>query len=422
MDHSILKKGLFLLAAVFTFNTAIAQDTTSRKLNSVEVTGVKSGFKQLGLYDNELEEKQNIRGFNQLTIFENDLTKDFWTSKNTSCVKGRLIQEKENNLLHLKWNKDLDGCNWVGLGFGWDGWIGKDMGYIVDTVAIELIVRSNGKPFTNIPWAFGIEDYSGQQAWLGYNRSFLTAENVSAEWTKVQIPFSLFPFDENDVDLTNVKQLIIQVFSEGEIEIKKIHLIPFSKKLKKEAHAVISKGQHKVDGNLKEWGDNFVSLEDDQEFSVAYTSEMLYFAFKIKDKSPRENNRAKDELWNGDAIEIAFSTNPQANKKRKFLLLSDQHLGLNCGQNPYVWNWKMENAVDEVEFKFNESTDGYNVEVGIPFQSLFKVELKPGMQLDFEVAVDLNKGNQREKQIRWNSSYSEGFHTSPQKWGVLIFD
>ena len=132
MNHSILKKGLFLLAAVFTFNTAIAQDTTSRKLNSVEVTGVKFGFKQLGLYDNELEEKQNIRGFNQLTIFENDLTKDFWTSKNTRCVEGRLIQEKENNLLHLKWNKDLDGCDWVGLGFGWDGWIGKDMGYIVD--------------------------------------------------------------------------------------------------------------------------------------------------------------------------------------------------------------------------------------------------------------------------------------------------
>ncbi len=409
--RSILTAILFISCGVVSFSQ---EDTTSKMLDNVEVVSKKFSFKKMGLYDHVPEEEYNVRGFTQLSIFENDLTDEFWMSKDTRCVSSRLKEESEGTCLNLTWNKDLDGCDWVGIGFGWDGWSGKDMGYVADTLAIELQVRSTDKPFTNIPWAFGIEDYSGQQAWLGYNKSFLQSKSISSDWTKVQIPLSLFPFEENDVDLTNVKQLLIQVFAEGEIEIKKLHLVPYSKKLKKEVTAFeIGKSAAFNNYNVIQGGHSFV---------VAYSADSLFFSFQIKDDTPRKNEHVNGNLWKGDAIEIAFSTNKLANKKRKFLLLSDQHIGINCGSDPYVWDWKESKKHSAIKKTFGTWNEGYTVSVAVPFRELYGIELSRGLRLDFEVAIDLNKDNSRKEQQRWNSVLSEGFNTSPAKWGVLIFD
>ena len=64
----------------------------------------------------------------------------------------------------------------------------------------------------------------------------------------------------------------------------------------------------------------------------------------MKPQDKIRNQRAN--LWNGDAIEIAFSTNGAADPQRKFLLLSDQHIGINCGENPYLWNWKLNQTIN----------------------------------------------------------------------------
>lgn len=412
------------LVFIFAFNLAFGQDdTTSTLLDDVDVFGKKTGFKKIGLYDETYEEDYNIRGFTQLVLFENDLTDEFWTSKGASCISSKLTTEGDNGYLNLKWNKDLDGCDWVGLGFGWDGWSGKDMGYVIDTLALELQVRSlNGESFTNLPWAFGIEDYSGQQAWLGYNTSFLQTKAITREWSKVQIPLSLFPFAEQDIDLTVVKQLLIQVFAEGSIEIKKIHLVPFSKKLKKEVLAKKTTLLPVIDGSLVEWEEPFTDFGDGHKFAVKYSEEKLFFAFKVKDETARVNKKAKGELWNGDGIEIAFATNPMAPAKRKFLLLSDQHIGINCGDSPYVWDWKEGIAMEAVKYSFAKAENGYILELMVPFTALYDQNLSTGLKLDFEVAIDLGDGDSRKEQVRWNSGATPGFHTSPAKWGVLILE
>ena len=402
-------------------NSFSQEDTSSVILDGVEINSKKLGFKKVGLYDEMPEDDYNIRGFTQLSIFENDLTDEFWMSKDTRCVSSRLGGDGDKSFLNLEWNKDLDGCDWVGIGFGWDGWSGKDMGYVFDTLAIELQVRATGKPFTNLPWAFGIEDYSGQQAWLGYNKSFLQSKDISTDWTKVQIPLSLFPFVENDVDLSNVKQLLIQVFAEGVIEIKKVHLVPFSKKLKKEVEAVQLGKSLSFDNFLTDKSTMYTNIEGGHSFAVAYTSDSLFFSFLINDASARVNKHANGDLWKGDAIEIAYSTNTTANKKRKFLLLSDQHIGVNCGESAYVWDWKESKKQAAITCEFGKWAKGYTVNMAVPFTALYNLELTPGLKLDFEIAIDLNEGDSRKEQQRWNSTFSEGFNTSPTKWGTLIF-
>jgi hypothetical protein len=46
------------------------------------------------------------------------------------------------------------------------------------------------------------------------------------------VPLNTFPIIENDVDLTATKQLIIQLFAAGEIELKSIQIVPYTKSLK----------------------------------------------------------------------------------------------------------------------------------------------------------------------------------------------
>jgi len=404
---------LALLTAFISF-ASLAQDTL--KIDEAVIVGQNVfEFKKKGLYEGEFLEEYNIRGYTQLEIFDESLA-NFWTTEDKTCISSHLQQETDKTILNLKWNKDQDGCDWVGMGFGWDGWKAKDLAYVVDTLAIELLVRSTAEDFSNIPWAFCLEDYKGSQAWLGYNKSFLKSESISKEWTKVQIPLALFPFSEYEVDATNIKQLLIQVFAEGEIEIASIQLIPFVGKLKEERTAKSRDIQ--IDGDFSDWHNDFTTFEN-QKFAIAYSTEQLYFAFDIQDSTARQNNKKGSSLWNGDAIEIAFSTNPNADNARKFLLLSDQHVGINCGDTPYVWNWKSNQFVEGAEISIQQTDTGYKVELAIPISNFRNFTTKEGMELDLEIAVDQGTKNGRNTQLKWNSRNQDGFHQNPTLWGKL---
>lgn len=424
MKHSILN--IFILVILFQ-TCVIAQRKPDKEvtMDPVTVEPAKSrsvAFKQLSLYDESEPELYNIRGFDQLNVFKGELTTEYWTSpRNKTCINGK-IEGGDDPYLKLNWNQSDDACDWVGFGFGWSSWVGKDMLYVVDTLALELTVRAVGESMTNLPWALGIEDYSGGQAWLGYNSKFLLSESISKEWTKIQMPLTAFPFEENDVDLRSVKQLLIQVFAKGSIEIQSIQLVPYARKPKKQAVAIANSTTVAIDGNLEDWAaDAFHQLDEESKFAVRYTNDALFFAFDIKDVTPMQNEHQGDKLWQGDAIEIAFATNPTADPKRGFLWLSDKHFALNCGtDNAYLWDWSENQKNSSATYKFKKNATGYTVEVEIPLTDLTKYQLNQGDKLGLEVAVNFNEGEKRKKQLRWNSTLEEGFHLSPQKWGELL--
>ena len=413
MRHFNLKLFLLLFSGLF-LNETFAQDTIA----SVEINGRKAGFKKMGLYDGAYSEEENVRGYTQLEIFNGNLI-DFWTSEGKDCISGKLDMQQET-FLDLKWDKDHNGCDWVGMGFGWDSWSGKDMSYVIDTLSIEMLVKCKEGAIKNLPWALCMEDYEGGQAWIGFNNSFIQGESISENWTKVTIPLSLFPFKDNKVNTTNIKQFMIQVFASGTLQIQHIKLVPFSGKLKEEVTAL--QKNIKVDGNLTEWTEPFTPVGNNNSFSVAYTDTLLYFAVKVFDETPRENSQSEGNLWNGDAIEIAFSTNGAADPQRKFLLLSDQHIGINCGENPYLWNWKLNQTINNGQVVFQKTEYGYQLECQIPLSMFRNFSPKSGLQTGLEFVIDKGTVSGRQLQEKWNSKTREGFNTNPSIWGILHYN
>ena len=413
MNLCVHKIFSFLLVILIS-SSLFAQDTL--RINEAVIKSKGIRLKKKGLYDGEYIEDYNIRGFTQDILFENELL-DFWSTEDVSCIDAKSVSYSDDNVLNVKWNKDQNGCDWVGFGIGWDGWKSKDFAYVIDTLALELVVRSPNESFTNIPWAFCFEDYKGSQAWLGYNISFLKADIISQEWSKVVLPLSLFPFDEFDTDASNIKQLLVQLFSEGEIEIRSIKLVPFAGKLKNEF--IAQKQSINIDGDFSDWEDNFQKFSG-QQFCVSYSDEYMYLAYLVQDDTPLQNSKTQGDLWNGDAVEIAFSTNPNANDKRNFLLLSDQHIGINCGANPYVWDFKRSQIISNCKLEIIEINTGYLVEASIPIDYFKNFKFKSGIDLDMEIAIDLGTIENRQTQIRWNSNNKDGFHQNPSMWGNLL--
>ena len=415
---------LFILISFVTCGSFLFGQDTTRIINFDEIKIIdKRIIKRQGLYDSyEVDKTKNINGYTQLTIFDNTMSDEVWYTENVNCVSVDLKANEKDTYLQLQWNKDRDGCDWVGVGFGWDFWTSKDISGILDIAAIEFEVRSTGKDITNLPWAMGFEDYSNGQAWTGFLRKYFVDDIITTEWSKVQIPLSIFPFVETDTDPSNIKQMIVQLFAEGVAEINRIELVPFTGKLRE---SVISESLRdksiSVDGNSIDWNANFTSFGDGHSFATKNSSDSLYIAVKVKDQRPFLNNKTNADLWNGDAIEIAIATNPKANLKRGLFLLSDYHFGLNCGLKPYLWNFSDDKLYSEGNFGITKTDYGYFAEIAIPLKKLMNADLKADTPLGFEIAVD--EGNEkmiREIQTTWNGHGATGFHSNPSLWGTIV--
>jgi hypothetical protein len=78
---------------------------------------------------------------------------------------------------------------------------------------------------TQLPWAVGLEDFAGSQAWTGATADVVVNGPISNEWTQVLIPFTKFNPDAGSFDMYSVKQLMIQFESSGEVFIDQIEIV-----------------------------------------------------------------------------------------------------------------------------------------------------------------------------------------------------
>ena len=178
-----------------------------------------------GLYDavNPDNQYDNINGFASLTVLEGPAGDAFWTAGTAACLKAKLTAQ---NTYLINWNKPGGGCPWVGLGVGWDQWSGKNLGPIVDVAAIELVVRlPQGQPVKSFPWAFGLEDYSGRQAWMGMSADRILNGPVGPDYRAIRLPLTAFNWREMKTDPSNIKQFLLQFEADGVVEIHSIRIV-----------------------------------------------------------------------------------------------------------------------------------------------------------------------------------------------------
>jgi hypothetical protein len=182
------------------------------------------------LYDvsNEAENVNSINGFKATTIFADNYDNTIWVSKENNCVQLQLESEQTytgKHALHLKWDKPNGGCKWIGIGFGWNNWLAKDISDIVNDAHIEMYVKAVNDSLSNLPVAFAIEDYTGVQSYYGFTKALVTGAFTNTQWRKVSIPLSYFPFIKNDADLAKIKQFIIQLEGDGDIYLDEIKIV-----------------------------------------------------------------------------------------------------------------------------------------------------------------------------------------------------
>lgn len=202
---------LFCLSHTYAQNTAFVQ------------------VQKKALYEiNEADNAPEINGFKELTIFADEMDNTVWASPEKQCVQMKKETTQTfagTTALHLTWDKVTGGCNWIGIGFGWNAWLSKDMSEVVNEAAIQFKVKSAKGSFTNLPVAFAIEDYTGVQSYYGYTKELASGEFNETTWQTVTIPLKNFPFERNDADLSKVKQFMIQLEGDGDIYLDEVRIV-----------------------------------------------------------------------------------------------------------------------------------------------------------------------------------------------------
>lgn len=182
-----------------------------------------------GLYDQSLSSDMNeIDGFKAIYIFKDDMDKSVWASPETQCVEMKSEIKNvfaDQRALHVKWDKIKGGCKWIGIGFGWNNWMSKNMIDINESTAVQMQVKSVNGSFSNLPVAFAFEDYAGIQTYFGFQKKLASGTFNDSTWTSVTIPLTNFDFKKNDFNLENVKQFIIQLEGDGDMYLDNIKFI-----------------------------------------------------------------------------------------------------------------------------------------------------------------------------------------------------
>lgn len=160
------------------------------------------------------------------TVFK-DISDEVWGLEKDDCKDFRANTEIVRTgaaSIELEWNKTT--CDWIGMGFGWNAWQPKDIRDELEGGEIEFYLRAV-KGEASIPVIVALlEDYSGVQTAAVFNSSHITSYPITEEWQRCAFPMSLFPWKEEGLDPTNVKQLIFQFEGGGHILLDDMSIKP----------------------------------------------------------------------------------------------------------------------------------------------------------------------------------------------------
>jgi len=406
----------FLLLGLLLAGEVAAQSADSIRtigLQEVEVRGQKKWLNAVpqGMYeqfnpDNDFEQ---IAGFASLVILDGAAGDDLWSDSKKGCMRLTL---QADSSYRIWWDKPGGGCNWVGMGIGWDQWSGKNLLALLDSAAIELKVRlPAGKPAKTLPLAFGFEDYSNRQAWLGMSARWVVDGPIGAQYAHIRLPLQQFNWEEQGADPTNIKQFIIQFEAAGEIDLRHIRLVRHTGINRKQAKAQLGSPRSFIP--WQQLGSDSIRLSWDQK--ALYVEAILLAADGL------QNTQEGSAIWNGDAIELAFAAQPElSSRPRARFLFSDLHIGISLGADVRAFEFRTQKTLKINRHIEPLGQSRYRLEATLNWTDLEREPWSlPGRYL-LEIARDQGDASGRKVQYRWNSGEEEGFHTTPSLWGELL--
>jgi len=197
----------------------------------------------------------------------------------------------------------------------------------------------------------------------------------------------------------------------------------------------------KIDGKLSDWDlRSPVAMKDISFFKegliwkgpkdlsgnayLMWDENNLYLAAVVNDVIPLVNKKQKQDIWNGDAIEMVINTNSSVDPDRGEFVSGDYQIGFGTGDgkgNPAsIWSWQRHRSPtgSEIMVKKMNKPVGYVMEAKIPWSFFVGFTPSKGTQLGFDIAFDdADYTGERERQFIWNGDYY--FYKDPSVWGVL---
>ena len=161
-------------------------------------------------------------------IFQEQNDDTVWFQDDERCTQGRVTSEIAHageRAIEVSWNRSAEGCNWAGLGIGWDSWVGKDLSPLLPYAAIEMQVRTQKGTMYGLPIVLTLEDYGGGMGFAYTGNKYFERPFIDEEWQKVVVPLAAFDMEKENLDPTNVKQLMFELQQSGSIYLDDVRII-----------------------------------------------------------------------------------------------------------------------------------------------------------------------------------------------------
>ena len=196
-----------------------------------------AGIQELSLYQTQGLALPGINGFTMTDLYHDGVSSEMWGVEKVACKnieQTDRVSYKGGSSLHLAWDRTAAGCPWIGFGIGWANWQGKDLSRIVDTAAIQFYARVDSGSINYIPIVFLLEGYDGKQAASVMNPLGVEGGKITQSWTKVLIPLASFDYKKSGIDLSNIKQLLMQFEGVANVYLDEMTIVPFQSEFGRE--------------------------------------------------------------------------------------------------------------------------------------------------------------------------------------------
>lgn len=411
-----MRKELLVIAFLVMVGGARAQSPDSLRILFLQEVEVQSTRKVVFAANQRMYEMANpdndyeqIAGFSSLVILDGAAGEELWSDSKKGCMRLKL---NNDTTYTIGWDKPGGGCTWVGMGVGWDMWSGKNLAPLLDSAAIEFKVKlPAGRAVKTLPLAFGLEDYSNRQAWMGMSARWVIDGPIGNQYAHIRLPLQEFNWDEQKADASNIKQLIIQFEAAGEVILRHIRIVRHAGASRKQAAAAAMGGFTQIP-----W-----QAVGNDSMRLRWDNQHLYVEALLADTEMPENGQTGANIWNGDALEVALAAQPElSSRPRGRFLFSDIHLGISLGEKAEAMDFRTQQSVPIQRELTALPNGGYRVTATIRWSDLAREPWQLAGRYLLEMARDQGNAQGRREQARWNSADQEGFHQSPTLWGELL--
>ena len=164
--------------------------------------------------------------FQYKNIFSDSQSTGVW-GKSNSCKEisfDTLNNYIGSDHLHVAWNKKEE-CKWLGFGFKWGNFQSKNLKPLINSSAIQFRIRCDSGEFYKVPMFFALVDYAEKQCFSKINLLNISGGIIDQEWRKVLIPLSTFKFQKKGVNISNIKELRIQLQNKVDFHLDDIKIV-----------------------------------------------------------------------------------------------------------------------------------------------------------------------------------------------------